>query len=336
MSTEAKGLADLTEEEFAELRARVGKMMENKEINLASTTMIYSRHLYGYARMELARVLAELGEEPYVEEFIAGAMATRAEETNEFTDQEILQRHTAHPLVFLSKMVERNLKTRQEESVAEQQGNEERRKAQPIPLGFTPSLDNPSGLLHRDRPLILVGNSLLIEQLLDCISCAQVHNPNSNEFKVVQMRFLSRVKDHSTSPGRNQERTEIGVNWSAATADNLKKFDQFMAQRRVWTFKKRLDLLLIEDMNTLSSEVVYQPWVIAMRVNRVLRQWADRANCGIVAGVPLEAYTVSDWKQVRTYADVAFLSLREDGGLMIRVGDSEPVWFQPHVVRDGK
>lgn len=247
-------------------------LAEDSRLGLSAACMLSARRLYEVARQKL---YADLSDED-IAKFIASNVAMQASQP--FSDSALRDEISKIVVPFMAMLVSENSKSETEKAKQDAKTESNNRLAMPVHF-----LKNHEPVT-RKQTLLLFGNDACIDT---CLASIAEHVQISNDPVFVTIRMLQTVGAPTQSMAGDKRYFEIGSSKTMGIADTRKGFDSDMSILLRQMYKNRLDVLIVDDLISLTTETTSTASALsrAEHANKVIRRWADAAGCVVIAGV---------------------------------------------------
>lgn len=301
-----------TDKPSPELEKALKACEEDNELSAAVGAVIGSRRIYWIARNLIVKHLSKSCPD---EKVLLALLKEAVRIGDNPLPPEDLIKDVAYRVDGQIRPMVLNEYTRIAEEVArvdklEAQAAVDVRKSQPIPLGFAHINDEP--LMMRERSLVVFGNPKLVEEsITSSVEAIKAFNSAAPTEYCVVMHLTDSFKPQAlVSSSEMGKRTTVAVGADIATgcAKSHGSFEKFMAQWLRQTYKNRVDVIVIDNLPTLTVEtfVGRSPVASAHDAHRIIRRWADDHGCAVLAGIPYneDQDVSSDIDRLSTYTDL--------------------------------
>ena len=308
---------DLSEAEVQALIDQSTKLLK-KHTHLMGSALssVCARQLYNLATFTLNRDLEELGvrQDEGVYACIIDSMGELAMKA--FSRDKVVDYLKRYALPFAMSEMQRELRERDEQDQKAEAQAATIRKDVPIPVAIARDLGGPT-TMDRDRTVVIAGPRKLVRLLLDKMTNEALLKPELSAYnpRIVVAR-LAEALSVSGKGGKDKTYARVGARQWIGAADSPTAFEKFINRWRRACYRERIDLLVVDDITVVQKEHVKNtaPEQLVANAQRVLRKWADKATCGVLAGFPLDEipdkFEGEAWRQLEVYTELRVVTTR--------------------------
>jgi hypothetical protein len=275
-------------EQDAELAGADANLLlkEDPEVLAAVSTLIASRQLYGFAVLELEKILDAKESTPHpmtMDVFIQ----TAANSAGEFEPTELFEGIVETIIPWMQKAIGERTEEEAERIKEERKGAEEQRRKSKVPMAVPLSRGEPL-VMGRKQTVIFVGYAPAVKIILDHIAnaalLAKVDDHPDGHCTIVRLTEKARPEDQMPRLLR------FGLNvWENCT-HSKKKWPRIVDQQIAPMLSTMPDMLICDDLTkAYGGALSLRDSTCATSAVKRFREWcSNQSYCALVGGVPMD------------------------------------------------